>query len=105
MTSGSSHTLPLPFIKPSGQASLQCGGFFKYHGFWAPAVRPFRCLGFGSKAWLIAAKKSLGLTCAQQVLPLLDQAIEETLALAGCTNSKLDDLIAERVAQFKLQAA
>ncbi len=105
MTSGSSHTLPLPFIKPSGQASLQCGGFFKHHGFRAPAVRPFRCLGFGSKAWLIAAKKSLGLTCAQQVRPLLGQAIEETLALAGRTNAMLHELIAERVAQFKWAAA
>lgn len=40
-------------------SNLKTGGlfsdFFRYHGVWAPGIRVFRALGFGSKALLISA--------------------------------------------------
>lgn len=80
-------------------SAADSGGFFTYHGLWAPGVRLFRRLSFGAKAALISAtflvplavlgafflsnlrtqiefseKERLGVVYARAMGPLLDAA-------------------------------
>ena len=54
MSSATNQPSP-PFPAASPKPANQDGGFFAYHGFWAPGVRLFRKLQFGNKALLISA--------------------------------------------------
>ncbi len=101
MSSASSPALPLRAMASAAVSTSSSdpggiAGFFRYHGAWAPGVRLFRSIGFKSKAAIIAltfvlplatlawqyfnsqadliafsAKERLGVTYAQELMPLL----------------------------------
>jgi len=52
-------TLAGPAQRPQGNDGV--GGFFAYHGFWAPGVRVFRHLRFSAKALIISLAFTLPL--------------------------------------------
>jgi len=108
------------------------GGFFAYHGLWAPGVRLFRQLGFNAKATLIAvmflvpivtlgwgyfnsqaaaiefsAKERLGVAVALQAMPLLDllqrQRLHATHQAAAVAGGRAS--VAKPVLATDLQAA
>jgi methyl-accepting chemotaxis protein len=45
---------PIGVDRPGAGRDRPAGGFFRYHGVWAPGVRLFRSIGFQAKAWVIS---------------------------------------------------
>ncbi|HEX5805775.1 MAG TPA: methyl-accepting chemotaxis protein [Macromonas sp.] len=71
--------LPAPVSRTHAASVSADDGFFRYHGFWAPGIRLFRCLRFSAKALII----SLAF-----LLPLLGLILWQ---LVGQTNQAMQD--------------